>query len=139
MIIKIFPVVDRDTFIMPRRETSGSVGMDVHSPYELTLAPMSLALIPLGFKISIPTGFYVTIQPRSSMGLRGMQVLNGLIDQDFNNQLMALIYNFSPNHNFIRKGDRILQLVGHPYCHIHLSESKEDFKGSRGGFGSTGR
>ena len=114
------------------------------------LSPMERALIPLGFKVYMPTNCFMDIRPRSGIAWKnGITVLNspGFVDNDYRDTVIALLINLSLKKFEIHHGDRICQAVFSKEYPIYIGANKEIFdrfeeffpsaRGRRG-FGSTG-
>lgn len=132
---------------LPAYETAGAAGMDIRACFpdrkDLTIAPFARVLIPTGLKFAIPQGYEMQVRPRSGLSLKtGLLVANspGTIDSDYRGELQIIIGNLGQNHEIIRHGDRIAQILFAPVIKANLvrvSELDETSRGS-GGFGSTG-
>lgn len=133
--------------MLPSYATPGSAGMDLRAAIDepAVLAPGEARLIPTGLAIHIEdAGFCAMILPRSGTGhKRGIVLGNlvGLIDSDYQGQLMISAWNRTDKPATIEPFERIAQLVIVPVA-MPTIELVEDFcagsqRGS-GGFGSTG-
>ena len=139
-------------FDLPAYATGGSAGLDLRACLDapLRLEPGATALIPTGLAIHVQDpGLAAVILPRSGLGHKHGIVLGnlvGLIDSDYQGQLMVSVWNRSAvNGNdmtyTIKPGERIAQLVVVPVVQVEL-EVVEDFASSArgaGGFGHSGR
>lgn len=134
-------------FPLPAYATPGSAGLDLRACPDaaLTLQPGQTSLIPTGLAIHIADPkLCATILPRSGLGHKHGIVLGnlvGLIDSDYQGQLMVSMWNRSQEPFEIQPGDRIAQLVFLPVVQASFSIVGE-FEGSErgeGGFGSSGR
>lgn len=111
----------------------------------LTLAPGATELLPTGLAIHIADpGLAAVILPRSGLGHRHGIVLGnlvGLIDSDYQGQLMVSCWNRGSDSFTIEPGDRIAQLVFVPVVQaaFEVVESFEATQRAEGGFGHTGR
>lgn len=99
--------------------------------------------IRTGVNIQLPEGWLAMILPRSSIGAKTPFRLSnsvGLIDSGYRGELGVLYDNTSDTDSFIRKGDRIAQLLIMPSYRFkaEVVESLEDSDRGTGGFGSTG-
>jgi dUTP pyrophosphatase len=135
------------TWPLPAYATAGSAGLDLRALLEtpLDLAPGATALIPTGLAIHIDDpGLAAIILPRSGLGHKHGIVLGnlvGLIDSDYQGQLMVSCWNRSSTAFTIAPGERIAQLVIVPVVQVSL-KVVEDFAASDrggGGFGHSGR
>lgn len=132
---------------LPQYATPGSAGLDLRACLDapLTLEPGSTHLIPTGMAIHLADpGYAALILPRSGMGHKHGIVLGnlvGLIDSDYQGQVMASLWNRGGASFTIEPGERIAQLVVVPVVQVRL-EVVEAFSESgrgAGGFGSSGR
>ena len=137
MKIKIINYLD-PTLIPPTRKHYNDAGADVFSPISVELASGSTAIIPLGFGVEIPDGYFGLIYVRSSMAAKGLTVELPPIDSGYRGQIHAIIRNHGPNPYKIEVGDRIGQLVIQPVVIADFVEELAEERGT-GAFGSTGR
>ncbi|MFI4887028.1 MAG: dUTP diphosphatase [Steroidobacterales bacterium] len=133
-------------FPLPAYATSGSAGLDLRACLE---APLDLEsgraeLIPTGLAIHLEDpALAAVILPRSGLGHKHGVVLGnlvGLIDSDYQGQLLVSCWNRSREPFTIRPGERIAQLVVVPVVQVAL-EVVDSFEGSTrggGGFGHSG-
>lgn len=136
-----------DTIPLPSYATDGSAGMDLRAclDHALTLKPGETTLIPTGLAIHIgdPT-LAAVILPRSGLGHKHGIVLGnlvGLIDSDYQGQLMISCWNRGQTAFTIEVGERIAQLVVVPVVQVELKPVTEFTQSERGegGFGHSGR
>lgn len=134
-------------FPLPAYATDGSAGMDLRACLDapLLLAPAQTQLVPTGLAIHLDDpGLAAVILPRSGLGHKHGIVLGnlvGLIDSDYQGQLMVSMWNRGQTSFTIEPGERIAQLVVVPVVQVQL-EVVEDFAASgrgAGGFGHSGR
>jgi dUTP pyrophosphatase len=134
-------------FPLPTYATSGSAGLDLRACLDapLTLEPGKAELIPTGLAIHLEDqSLAAVVLPRSGLGHKHGVVLGnlvGLIDSDYQGQLMVSCWNRAREPFTIRPGDRIAQLVVVPVVQVALEvvESFEDSARGAGGFGHSGR
>ncbi len=132
---------------MPRYATAGSAGLDLRAciAEPLTLAPNTWELVPLGMAIHLDDSRYAAlILPRSGLGHKHGIVLGnlvGLIDSDYQGQLMASVWNRSSVAFTIAPLERIAQLVIVPVvqAEFHIVDTFEASARGEGGYGSTGK
>ena len=132
---------------LPAYATSGSAGLDLRACLEapLTLSPGQAQLIPTGLAIHLEDrGLAAVILPRSGLGHKHGIVLGnlvGLIDSDYQGQLMVSCWNRSGTPFSISPGERIAQLVVVPVVQVQLQVVQEFDESERGagGFGHSGR
>lgn len=134
-------------FPLPAYATAGSAGMDLRACLDapLTLEPGKAELIPTGMAIHLDDpGLAAVILPRSGLGHKHGIVLGnlvGLIDSDYQGQLMVSCWNRGREAFTISPGERIAQLVVVPVVQVELEvvDSFEDSARGAGGFGHSGR
>ncbi|MGB8435023.1 MAG: dUTP diphosphatase [Burkholderiales bacterium] len=130
----------------PKYATSGSAGIDLRACIDkmLVLGPGKTELVPTGMAIHLGTpGLAAMVLPRSGLGHKNGIVLGnlvGLIDSDYQGQLMVSLWNRSAFPFTLQPMDRIAQLVVVPVMHVGLNIVEEFAASERGagGFGSTG-
>jgi len=136
-------VIVDDNSLIPKYQTSGSVGCDLMSSDVVVIPPDSRRIIGTGLKMEIPSGFGAMVCSRSGLAAKhGIHVLNGpgLIDNDYIGEIKVILHNTGQEEFIIKKGDRIAQLVFFPiFQAIFQTAAKlaETIRGE-GGFGSTG-
>ena len=151
---------------LPTYATDGSAAMDIYSPAEYTIKPGEVITIPVGFKVDIPRGYALLIQPRSGMSLKTkIRIPNtpGLIDSDYHEEIKVIVENIDApikevgiitltdgsiedgnlygSSYTIGKGERFAQmrLIEVPVVNWLQVKSIGDFQSDHGeGFGSTG-
>lgn len=132
---------------MPHYATPGAAGLDLRACIDLplTLAPGDSELVPSGIAIHLDDpGLAAVVLPRSGLGARHGIVLGnlvGLIDSDYQGQVLVSVWNRSRESFTIQPMDRIAQLVVVPVVQVELHVVQEFAASERGagGFGSTGR
>ncbi len=134
-------------FPLPAYATPGSAGLDLRACLDapLSLAPGETQLLPTGLAMHIKDpGLCATILPRSGLGHKHGIVLGnlvGLIDSDYQGQLMVSCWNRGQDSFTIQPGERIAQLVILPVVQAQFTLVDEFDASERGegGFGSSGR
>jgi dUTP pyrophosphatase len=133
---------------LPAYATTGSAGLDLRACLDapLTLEPNAWQLVPTGLAIHLADpGFAAMILPRSGLGHKHGIVLGnlvGLIDSDYQGQLMVSAWNRSDVAFTIEPMERIAQMVIVPVVQARLNivnEFSETSERGVGGYGSTGR
>ena len=131
----------------PTYATPGSAGLDLRACLDapLTLAPNAWQLVPTGMAIYLEDPAYAAlILPRSGLGHKHGIVLGnlvGLIDSDYQGQLMVSAWNRSSTEFTIQPMERIAQLVIVPVVQAQFNVVTEFAASHRGegGYGSTGK
>ena len=132
---------------LPAYATGGSAGLDLRACIDapITLQPGDSSLVPTGLAIHVgDPGFAAVIIPRSGLGHKHGIVLGnlvGLIDSDYQGQLMVSCWNRGKQAFVVNPMERIAQLVVVPVVQVELDvvESFEESTRGAGGFGSTGK
>lgn len=143
--VKILDARMRDQ--MPAYATPGSAGLDLRACLDapLTIRPGETHLIPTGLAIHIgDPGFAAMILPRSGLGHKHGIVLGnlvGLIDSDYQGQLMISTWNRGNTEFTLNPMERLAQLVIVPVLQVgfRLVEDFTDSERGAAGFGSTGK
>ena len=133
---------------LPAYATAGSAGLDLRACLSepLTLAPNAWQLVPTGMAIHLAdAGYAALILPRSGLGHKHGIVLGnlvGLIDSDYQGQLMVSAWNRSEVAFTIEPMERIAQLVIVPVVQAEfnvVSDFAAPSERGEGGYGSTGK
>jgi dUTP pyrophosphatase len=132
---------------LPQYATAGSAGLDLRACLEeaIDIAPGQTVLVPTGISIYINDPRYCAmILPRSGLGHKHGIVLGnlvGLIDSDYQGQLMVSTWNRGTSSFRLEPMERLAQLVIVPVMQIEWSIVEEFASSDRGegGFGSTGK
>lgn len=132
---------------LPSYATEGSAGLDLRACLDesITLEPGQTHLIPTGLAIYIEDqNLAATILPRSGLGHKHGIVLGnlvGLIDSDYQGELMVSCWNRGQDSFTIEAGERIAQLVLLPVVQANftLVDAFQATERGEGGFGHTGK
>ena len=143
--LKIIDARMRDQ--LPSYATPGSAGLDLRACIEapITIEPGSTHLIPTGLAIHIADPAYAAmILPRSGLGHKHGIVLGnlvGLIDSDYQGELMVSTWNRSATAFVLNPMERLAQLVIVPVLQVgfRVVDAFEESDRGAGGFGSTGK
>lgn len=130
---------------LPSYATEGAAGMDVCAAVEepVELSPGGIVLIPTALAIALPPGYECQVRSRSGLAAQyGVFALNapGTIDSDYRGEIRIILANFGRQSFWVRRGDRIAQLVVTRYERVSWELVSELPPTQRGdaGFGSTG-
>ncbi|WP_288637552.1 dUTP diphosphatase [uncultured Oxalobacter sp.] len=132
---------------LPSYATSGSAGLDLRACIDepMEILPGETKLIPTGLAIHIADpGYAALILPRSGLGHKHGIVLGnlvGLIDSDYQGQLMVSTWNRGTDAFTLNSMERLAQLVIVPVLQVGFNVVEEFAESDRGagGFGSTGK
>ena len=127
---------------LPSRNNVSDAGADLRSIENITIPPLSRALINTGLSLEIPYGFYGRIAPRSGLAVKhGIDVLAGVIDSSYRGPLGVVLYNTDKDKDFVVNiGDRIAQIIFEQHWNFKMEEVSDlsDTSRSNNGFGSSG-
>ncbi len=140
------PMLGQD-FPLPSYATEGSAGLDLRAciAEPVSLQPGATTLLPTGLAIHIADPHYAAlILPRSGLGHKHGIVLGnliGLIDSDYQGELMVSCWNRGHDTFVIAPGERIAQMVLVPVLQMSFEQVSEFTPSARGvgGFGHSGR
>lgn len=132
---------------LPAYATSGSAGLDLRACLDkaITIEPGQTVLVPTGLAIHLADPRYAAlILPRSGLGHKHGIVLGnlvGLIDSDYQGQLMVSVWNRGQTSFTMEPMERMAQLVIVPVQQVEFNLVEEFTATDRGegGFGSTGK
>jgi dUTP pyrophosphatase len=143
--VKITRLQKDNDLPLPTYESEGSSGMDIRADVTepVLLNPGEIKLIPTGFAVSVPPGYEAQIRPRSGLALKhGIGLVNspGTIDSDYRGEIGIIMTNWGSESFFIRKGDRIAQMIiSKVYkADFVVTDSLDETSRGEGGFGHTG-
>ncbi|MGL9733943.1 MAG: dUTP diphosphatase [Symbiopectobacterium sp.] len=145
--VKILDARIGQHFPLPAYATAGSAGLDLRACIDegIALVEEETILVPTGIAIHIADpSLAAVILPRSGLGHKHGVVLGnlvGLIDSDYQGQLMVSVWNRSQQAFTIEPGERLAQMVFVPVVQAEFN-IVDDFVGTErgeGGFGHSGR
>ena len=129
---------------LPFRKRDTDAGYDIYSVEDKTLAPGRATIVCTGIHIAAPTGFYYTIEGRSSLW-RDKRVFpnRGIIDATYTGEVVVSLVNVGEGPYQVSVGDRIAQILLHKQYHAEfiIVEEFSPHYNQRGndGFGSSGK
>ncbi|ELV08071.1 dUTP diphosphatase [Wohlfahrtiimonas chitiniclastica] len=150
MLVVDYKILDKrlgTEFPLPSYATKGSAGLDLRAMLDepLTLEPGQSAFVKTGMAIYLKDPNYAAmVLPRSGLGTKHGIVLGnlvGLIDADYQGELMVSAWNRSNQAFTIEVGERLAQMIIVPVIQANFQEVDEFEASERGagGFGHTGR
>lgn len=145
--VKILDSRIGSAYPLPTYATTGSAGLDLRACLDapVTLNPGETQLLPTGLAIHIgDSNLAAVILPRSGLGHKHGVVLGnlvGLIDSDYQGQLMVSVWNRGQTPFVIEPGERIAQMVFVPVvqAEFNIVDNFESSERGDGGFGHSGR
>ena len=130
---------------IPSYGSEYAAGLDISSSVDITVPAKDKALVPTGISISLmdcePHEYYLRIAPRSGISYKNfLDIGAGVVDVDYRGEVKVLIFNHSEQNFYIKKGDRIAQLIPERRSRVKIVVTDELDVTIRnaGGFGSTG-
>jgi dUTP pyrophosphatase len=103
---------------LPTRGSAQAIGLDLYADVTeargaIEIRPGYRALVSTGIAIALPPGYYGRVAPRSGLALKqGIDVMAGVIDEDYRGEIHALLLNTNQWETFwVKPGDRIAQLI----------------------------
>ncbi|WP_120866626.1 dUTP diphosphatase [Helicobacter pylori] len=129
--------------LIPKYQSEGSSGFDLHAVEEVTIKPHSVGLVKIGICLSLEAGYELQVRTRSGLALNHqVMVLNspGTVDNDYRGEIKVILANLSDKDFKVQIGDRIAQGVVQKTYKAEFIECERLDETSRGsgGFGSTG-
>lgn len=134
---------EREDILLPSYATSGASGLDLRASEDVLIPPGEWRAVPTGIRVSLPPGYEAQIRPRSGLALKsGVTVLNspGTIDSDYRGEIKVILINHGKEPFFVRKGDRVAQMVIAKVEQVEVVEVEilDETERGEGGFGHTG-
>jgi dUTP pyrophosphatase len=128
--------------VAPERKSEYAAGYDLYAPEAGVVRAHSVAKVPTGLCLEMPVdrNMYGKIESRSSMALKGIVAVGGIIDKDYRGHVQVLLMNTTLEDYFFKKGDRVAQIIFNLYeDHVQFEEAAElgTTQRGEGGFGST--
>ena len=116
------------------------VGYDLYSSEDLTIAPRGGAEVRTGVAIEFVPPAGGIVKTRSSLARKRLMCNAGVIDAGYRGEIVVLLENLGETAYQIQKGDKIAQLLEHPFLASEVVESdlSQAVRGSKG-FGSSGQ
>jgi dUTP pyrophosphatase len=138
---------------IPFKAHKTDAGFDLFATSDVGVGFNHMTKHPLNFKMKLPEGTYAEITSKSGLGSKGLLVYAGIIDESYRgiphvvctylkNDAQTM-FTSEDNYISINKGDKLAQLIIHPYSSEYYMEQvehvPEDTERGSGGFGSTGK
>jgi dUTP pyrophosphatase len=97
---------------LPIRGSALAAGYDLHASEDVIIRTKGRAVVPTGIAITVPTGTYGRIAPRSGLAVKhGIDVGAGVVDADYTGEVRVVIFNHGESDYMINNGDRVAQLI----------------------------
>lgn len=132
--------------VLPSKNSPDDAGYDLHAFEHVIVPAWGKAVVSTKIKVALQPGTYGRISSRSGLSVKhDIEVGAGVIDKNYQGEIMVVLRNFSDLDYQINARDRIAQLIISPYKNSQIKEVKKitDLFGvtNRGanGFGSSGK
>jgi len=127
---------------LPTRANSSDAGLDVYSPVDVIIYPKKDTLIPLGWRCSLPEGYYLLMLNKSGRAVNNKLMVGAqVIDSGYRGIVHCHLFNHGTKEVIIKSGEKISQMVvqqvwsGKP---IQVENININTERGEGGFGSSG-
>lgn len=126
--------------VIPTQGSPLSAGYDLYSCYSYAIEPGERCVVSTGISWAGPENLYARVAPRSSLALKGIDVLAGVVDPDYRGEISVVLQNNGAEAVTLKQGDRVAQIIFTPYVtpEIIVAEDLPETERAAGGFGSTG-
>lgn len=127
--------------IIPKYDHPDDAGFGIYSVEEKVLKPMQYYAVATGISSEIPNEYFVSIRDRSSMAIKGLHIMGGVIDAGYRGEWKIIMINLGKDNYKIEVGDKIAQGILQYATQVKIVETVDlsDTLRGFGGFGSTGR
>lgn len=136
-------IVLLDPICMPEKKSEGAAAFDLVARETVAFPAHTTVKIPVGIKLELPPRTEAQIRGRSGNNANGYWVIFGTVDEDYRGEVSVVMHNSRDGSSFIKRGDRIAQMVimDRPLVQLEVVSEGELSKTERGdgGFGSTGK
>ncbi len=118
----------------------GDAGMDLFSVEDCVIKPGERRLVSTGLSIELPESYVSLIWDKSGVASRGIKTMGGVIEHTYRGEYKIILLNTSNENYFIKKGDKIAQMLIQPICtaEVVVVDSLSGTVRGDGAFGSTG-
>ena len=131
----------RDEAKVPTRAHHNDAGIDLYACGEHVVLPRQTKAIPLGIAMEIEEGYVGLMWDKSSIGLKSLKTLGGVIDAGYRGEVLAMVHNLGDESYTFSHGHKVAQMVIQKVEFPDIEEVTElsDSLRGEGGFGSTGK
>ena len=104
------------------------------------IAPHSTIKIPTGWAFQPPEGYMLQILQRSGLASKGLIPIGGIVDNDYNSEIIVILLNTSDDYIFVNNRDRVAQMAVRKYyqADFELVDELDETERGANGFGSSG-
>ena len=125
---------------MPLRGHENDAGLDLRTPFDVTVPRRGWAIIDTGVHVEIPEGYGGFLESKSGLNVKHNLISHGTIDVGYTGSIVVKLYNLGRKKYKFKAGDKITQLVIKKILIpelVFVDDLAETERGDRG-FGSTG-
>ncbi len=124
---------------LPTRAYSGDLGYDLYALTRVVLEPLKPTAVPTGISVEFPEGWGAFIKDRSSMALKGVHTLAGVIDSGYRGEIRVVMVSLG-DRVVIEAGQKIAQMIPIKVVEWEVVEVEDLSESEREGrgFGSSG-
>ncbi len=114
--------------------------MDLYACGRYVILPNQTVAVPTGIALHIPDGHVGLIWDKSSMGLKSLKSLGGVVDAGYRGEIKVMIHNMSQHVFTFENGQKVAQMLVQKIelCEVEEVNDLEDSVRGEGAFGSTG-
>lgn len=127
---------------MPVRAHSMDAGLDIFSPVNCTIRAKGSVCVDSGVHMAIPRGYVGFLKSKSGLNVRHGITSEGVVDAGYTGSIVVKLHNLSDETYYVKKGDKITQLVLLPLApmfDLELVDELPETERGNNGFGSSGR
>ena len=135
--------IDHINAKLPKKAHNTDAGWDLFAVEDFVVPSGKHAFVPTGVTLEVPAGYFYEIHPRSSMKLKDVKEVPGIIDNGYRGPCDVLLRNYTDSDYHIQAGDKIGQIIIRQMEDVGwgidiVKELSPTLRGT-GGFGSTGK
>ena len=126
---------------MPTKGHETDAGLDLRTPYEVTVPARGSVTIDTGVHVELPPNTTGFLKSKSGLNVKYGLLTEGVIDVGYTGSIRVKVYNHSDEEYVFYEGEKVTQLVILPILlpELEVVEDLNDTERGDGGFGSTGR
>ena len=132
--------------VKPTKGSKYAAGWDLYAVDDYQIFPFDTCLIDTGVAMEIPIGCFGGLHARSGLSTKRKLLLAngvGVVDADYRGSIKVPLYNASVETQWIRKGERVAQIIIIPFADkiddFQIADELSETDRGEGGFGSTGK
>ena len=127
---------------LPIKAHQTDAGIDLFVTEDVTITQGNITKHPLNIRLKLPKGTYMEITSKSGLGLKGLLVYAGIIDEEYRGIPHVICTNLTDKSIILKKGQKIAQMIPHPFSSEYyinrIDKIDLDTNRGTGGFGSSG-